>query len=210
MRTMRHFRARSFVDRGPKKSGPDIEIKTVRDLKKKEKKMRLGRLPVNLSASTLSAIKKRAMNSGKSASEIVRELVESGLNNPSGFRDGSGAGHGPETIREVVSEAVMEALKGGGSGIPPELLRYLVQDLAKTENLLRQLSLFFSPGKPKEHEERVRIARQKSNRILKNLNLNVIEDVDRPEVVPQEEAEKMLREMGIIEGDGGRKSEGEK
>jgi hypothetical protein len=95
MRTMRHFRARSFVDRGPKKSGPDIEIKTVRDLKKKEKKMRLGRLPVNLSASTLSAIKKRAMNSGKSASEIVRELVESGLNNPSGFRDGSGAGHGP-------------------------------------------------------------------------------------------------------------------
>ncbi len=172
--------------------------------------MRLGRLPVNLSASTLSAIKKRATNSGKSASEIVRELVESGLNNPSRFRDGSGAGHGPETIREAVSEAVMEALKGGGSGIPPEVLRYLVQDLAKTENLLRQLSLFFSPGKAKEHEERVRIARQKSNRILKNLNLNEIEDVDRPEVLSQEEAEKMLREMGIIEGDGGGKSEGEK
>lgn len=167
-------------------------------------------LKVYMTASTLSSIKKRAAKSGKSASEIALEWIESGLNNPSGFGDGSDAGHDPETIRnpwtidmehirEIVSEAVMNAMKGGGAGIPPETLRYLVQDLARTENLLRQLSNFFSPGKFEEHEERVRIAGKKSDRILKELNLDGIEDVDmRPmRVLSREEAEAELKAMGI-------------
>jgi hypothetical protein len=104
-----------------------------------------------------------------------------------------------EHIREIVSEAVMNAMKGGGAGIPPETLRYLVQDLARTENLLRQLSNFFSPGKFEEHEERVRLAGKKSDRILKELNLDGIEDVDRIEVreMTPEETAQMLKEMGI-------------
>ena len=107
-----------------------------------------------------------------------------------------------DEIRKAVSEAVMEGIKGGGAGIPPETLRFLVQDVAKIENLLRQLSLFFSPGKFDEHAERVRIAEQKSERILKKLKLDEVEDVDRIErkVLTKEETDQMLKEMGIVSG----------
>ena len=176
--------------------------------------MGFKRIDVRVTDSTLSTIKKRAVSEGKTASEFLRELLASVLDHPSESGYESGAKTPGEIdrngIRESVSEAVMEAMQAGGSGIPPEALRYLVQDLAKTENLLRQFSLSMATGKPKEHEERVRIAKQKSNRILKNLKLNEIEDVDRPEVTSKEEAEKMLREMGIIENTGVVKLEGEK
>lgn len=177
--------------------------------------MGFKRIDVRVTDTTLSTIKKRAVSEGKTASEFLRELLASVLDHPSESGYESGAKTPGEIdrngIRETVSEAVMEAMQaGGGSGMSPEALRYLVQDLAKTENLLRQISLSMATGKPKEHEERVRIAKQKSNRILKNLKLNEIEDVDRPEVTSKEEAEKMLMEMGIIENTGVVKSEGEK
>jgi hypothetical protein len=176
--------------------------------------MGFKRIDVRVTDSTLSTIKKRAVSEGKTVSEFLRELLASVLDHPSGSGYESGTKSPGEIdrngIRETFSEAVMEAMQAGGSGMPPEALRYLVQDLAKTENLLRQISLSMATGKPKEHEERVRIAKQKSNRILKNLKLNEIEDVDRPEVTSKEEAEKMLREMGIIENTGVVKLEGEK
>lgn len=173
--------------------------------------MSLKRLQVNLSDSTLSFLRKRGAESGKSASEIVRELVESVLDNPSGGRDESRAGSSRviemDAIREAVSEAV--AMNGGGPGVPPEALRFLIQDLAKTENLLRQISRLLSEGKTgdrardfEEHMERVRMAKQKSVRILKNLKLDEIEDVDRIEITEStpEETAQMLKEMGIETG----------
>ena len=48
---------------------------------KEGEKMRLRRLPVNLSDSTLSAINKLGVKSGKSQSEIARELIDFGLEN---------------------------------------------------------------------------------------------------------------------------------
>lgn len=175
--------------------------------------MSLKRLQVNLSDSTLSFLRKRGAESGKSASEIVRELVESVLDNPSGGRDESRAGSSRviemDAIREAVSEAVMDAMKGGETGVPPEALRFLIQDLARTENLLRQISRLLSEGKTgdrardfEEHMERVRMAKQKSVRILKNLKLDEIEDVDRIEITEStpEETAQMLKEMGIETG----------
>ena len=164
------------------------------------------RIDVRVTDSTLSAIKKRAGSEGKSASEIARGLIESALDNPSGSGDKSRTGSSRiiemDEIRKAVSEAVVEGIKGGGEGIPPETLRFLVQDVAKIENLLRQLSLFFSPGKFDEHAERVRIAEQKSERILKKLKLDEVEDVDRIErkVLTKEETDQMLKEMGIVSG----------
>lgn len=141
--------------------------------------MKLRRLPVNLSDDILILIKKRAGLEGKSASEIARELIESALDNPSGSGDESRAGSPREIDTDKIREAVMDAMKAVGHGIPPEALRYLVQDVAKIEDFSRQLSLLLSPGKLKEHEERWRIAAQKSNRILKGLKLDGIEDVDK-------------------------------
>ena len=160
-----------------------------------------------------SALRRRAAFEGRSVSEYAEDLIKSALNNPSGSWEGSAVGeHGagpPRDIdtdksREAVSEAVMEVLKAVGPGLPPKVLRYLVQDTAKTENLLRQISRLLSPGNFKEHEERVRIAEQKSERILKKLKLDAIEDVDRLEmkVLTKEESDQMLKEMGIIGEDG--------
>lgn len=118
-------------------------------------------------------VTKAASASGKSRSAFVRDLIEAGL-------EGT-------TMKESVPvsgislETVMEAVKSEGSGVPPEVLRFLVADVAKTENLLRQISLLLSPGNFKEHEERIRIAEKKSERILKSLRLSDIEDVDRIE-----------------------------
>ena len=169
--------------------------------------MGLKRIDVRVTDSTLSTVKKRAVSEGKTVSEFIREMLEFVLDNPSGSRDESGVRSswpiGMDTIPEAVSEAVMEVLKREGSGVPPEVLRYLVQDTAKTENLLRQISRLLSPGNFKEHAERVRIGEHKSGRILKNLKLDSIEDVDRIEmkVLTKEESDQMLKEMGIgVEG----------
>lgn len=168
--------------------------------------MKNSYIKVYMTTSTKEAIKNRAAKSGKPDSKIALEWIESVLNNSSESEDESRAGSSRtiemDEIRKAVSEAVMEGIKGGGAGIPPETLRFLVQDVAKIENLLRQLSLFFSPGKFDEHAERVRIAEQKSERILKKLKLDEVEDVDRIErkVLTKEETDQMLKEMGIEAG----------
>ena len=161
------------------------------------------KLIVYMEKSILSSIEKEAISEGKSKSEIAADLIGSAL----GSRSGSGGGGTQEIdtdkIRKALSEAVMDIVKSVGHGIPSDALRYLVQDLAKTENLLRQISLSLSAGNFKEHAERVRIAEHKSERILKNLKLDAIEDVDRIEmkVLTKEETDQMLKEMGIgVEG----------
>ena len=163
-------------------------------------------LKVYVTDTTLSSIKKRGAESGKSTSEIARELIEFAITNR--FEVGEGPVSEEHRAGPPRSE-VMDAMKGGGAGIPPETLRYLVQDLARTENLLRQLSRLLSEGKTgdrardfEEHMERVRMAKQKSVRILKNLKLDEIEDVDRIEITEStpEETAQMLKEMGIETG----------
>jgi hypothetical protein len=161
------------------------------------------KLIVYMEKSILSSIEKEAISEGRSKSEIAADLIASALANRSGSGGGGTPGIDTDKIREAVSEAVGEVLKLGGSGVPPEALRFLVADVAKTENLLRQISLLLSAGNFKEHAERVRIAEHKSERILKNLKLDAIEDVDRIEmkVLTKEESEQMLKEMGIgVEG----------
>ena len=170
-----------------------------------------------------STLKRRAAFEGRSVSEYAEDLIKSALNNPSETGEGSVVEEhreGPpqeidtDKIRDTVSEAVMDVMKEVGHGVPPEALRYLVQDMAKTEDLLRQISRLLSEGGSgspadnfKVHEERVRIAEQKADRILKKLNLREVEDVDRfilaehIKVSTKEETEQMLKEMGIgVEG----------
>ena len=166
-----------------------------------------------------STLKRKAAFEGRSVSEYVGDLIKSALNNPSVSEEGSAVAEhreGPpreidtDKIREAVSSAVMDVMQRGGSSVPPEALRYLVQDIAKTEDLLRQISRLLSEGGSgspadnfKVHEERVRIAEQKADRILKKLNLREVEDVDRLEthILSKEETDQMLKEMGIgVEG----------
>ena len=137
------------------------------------------KLIVYMEKSILSSIEKEAISEGKSKSEIAADLIASAL----GSRSGS---------------------ERGGSGVPPEALRFLVADVAKTADLLRQISRLLSAEKFKDHEERVRIAEKKSDRILKKLNLDAIEDVDRfvMGAMSKEETDQMLKEMGIIGEDG--------
>ena len=191
-------------------------------------------VPIRLVPELDSKLRSFAASCGKSVSEFASDLIRSGLEKCSGSgfdldpetirnavesalgnREGSapGSGTAPEidrdSIREAVSEAVMDAMKGGEPSVPPEALRFLIQDLAKTENLLRQISRLLSEGKTgdrardfEEHMERVRMAKQKSARILKNLKLDEIEDVDRIEIKEStpEETAQMLKEMGIETG----------
>ncbi len=156
-----------------------------------------------------SRLRKRAAFEGRSLSEYAEDLIKSALNNESGeggvveeHRAGPPREINTDEIREAVSGAVMDSMKAVGPGLPPEVLRYLVQDTAKTANLVRQISRILSPGNFKEHEERVRIAEHKSERILKNLRLDAIEDVDRVErkILTKEESEQLLKEMGIGAG----------
>ena len=176
-----------------------MDFKDQRSSGTKEKKMGKTKLIVYMEKSMLSSIEKEAISEGKSKSEIASDLIGSALESRSGSGAGSTPGSDTDKIREAVSEAVMDLVKSVGHGIPPETLRFLIADVAKTENLLRQISLFLSPGNFKEHEERIRIAKHKSERILKKLKLDAVEDVDRIEIrhVEGEEAAQMLREMGI-------------
>ena len=149
-------------------------------------------LKIYLKDSTLkNAVKKRAAELGKSISETGKELIESALTGASTRESLPVTGIGPVSVAEPP--------KRNEWNVPPEVLRYLVQDLAKTENLLRQISRLLSPESFKAHEERVRIAEQKAERILKSLDLDGLEDVDRLEIRTStpEETESILREIGI-------------
>lgn len=161
------------------------------------------KLIVYMEKSILSSIEKEAISEGRSKSEIAADLIGSAL----GSRSGSGGGGTQEIdtdkIREAFSETIREVLPREGSGVSQEALRLLIEKVSQTENLLRQISLFLSPGDFKKHAERVRISEQTSERILKKLKLDAIEDVDRIEmkVLTKEETDQMLKEMGIgVEG----------
>lgn len=176
--------------------------------------MGFKRIDVRVTDSTLSSLKKRAVSEGKSASGIARLLIETGLENrlekvgggEGDVLEGTPSGRprreiDADKIRDAVSEAVREVLS-------PELLRYLVQDTAKTENLLRQISLLISEKEPgsraknfEVHAERVRNAKQKADRILKKLSLEGIGDADedeKPRELTKEETEEMLRREGLL------------
>ena len=158
---------------------------------KKEKKMRIQ---VNITKEIFAAIKKREVALGKSRSSAAAELIVAGL--------AHFAAPVPETIKEsdsvsgIAPEAVAELLNRERSGLSPEALRYQVQNLAKIENLLRQISRLLSPGNAKEHMERVRVAEGKAQRILKKLKMDAIEDVDRMEMEVLTEGE-MLKDLGL-------------
>ena len=122
------------------------------------------RMDLRVSDSTLSAIKKRAVAEGISTSEIARRVLEAAFDNPEGEKVGSGSGGEPEAIRKVVEELLgpdfakrmellvpdwmvtLEDMNLGspparprfesGTGIPPEVVRYLVETLAHLYNLV--------------------------------------------------------------------------
>ena len=93
------------------------------------------KLIVYMEKSILSSIEKEAISEGKSKSEIAADLIGSALGSRSGSGGGGTPGIDPDKIRNTVSEAVMEVLKRGGFGVPPEALRFLVADVARTEQL---------------------------------------------------------------------------
>lgn len=135
------------------------------------------RMDLRVSDSTLSAIKKRAVAEGTSASEIARRALDAAFDNPEGDKVGTGFGVESETIRKVVEELLgtdfavrmkilvpewkvtladmdfpsSPGLPGSesGPGIPPEIVRYLVETLGRSHNLLdKVLSHLHVPGIP--------------------------------------------------------------
>jgi len=181
------------MDRGLQKSGQDTGVSKLVDLKNKEKKMSFGRLPVNLSDSTLSAIKKRAFSEGKSASEIARELIESGLENRPGG-EGSGSGLDLESLRPIVlsesKKAIWEVREEDGNtkelmkelglsespdcvlGLSPEIVRYLVLTLGRLHSLsTKVLSHLPIPGVPDgERKDWLIMEPVEAQEVLKKLN----------------------------------------
>ena len=160
----------------------------------------MKRIQVNVTNELFAAIKKREVALGKSRSSATAELIEAGLN--CFFSPVSGSMKESVPVSGIAPEAVAELLNRERSGLSPEALRYQVQNLAKIENLLRQISRLLSPGNAKEHMERVRVAEGKAQRILKKLKMDAIEDVDRVErkILTKEESEQLLKEMGIGAG----------
>ena len=145
--------------------------------------MKTYTLKVYASNSLAQKLKKIAALRGKSVSETAAEMIDIGLNLPeSSTTEGSTVG------------SVSFGEHPSASGLSPEIVRYQVQNLAKIENLLRQISRLLSPGNAKEHIERVRVAEGKAKRILKKLKMDAIEDVDRieMEVLTEEEMFKDL------------------
>ena len=157
----------------------------------------MKRIQVNVTNELFAAIKKREVALGKSRSSATAELIEAGLN--CFFSPVSGSMKESVPVSGIAPEAVTELQNRERSGVSLEALRYQVQNSAKIENLLRQISRLLSPGNFKEHEERVRIAEQKAKRILKKLKMDAIEDVDQieMEVLTQEESEQMLKDLGL-------------
>ena len=116
------------------------------------------RMDLRIPDSTLSAIKKRAVAEGTSASEIARRALEAAFDNPGESGTGTGSGVESGTIRKVVEELLkplmvrMEILvpewkvtladmdlpwspglpgSENGPGISPEIVRYMVEILAR-------------------------------------------------------------------------------
>jgi hypothetical protein len=132
--------------------------------------MGFKRIDVRVTDEALSAIKKRAGSGGKSASKIVRELIESALAHPSGSGEVAILGRGPgmdlemlktaigqerseheETQRELAEMGLLPD-SPNGSGISPRIIKFQVEALMKTYELLRKMSLFLEPD---EHSKRI-------------------------------------------------------
>ena len=122
---------------------------------------------VSLKTSTLSNIKKRAVAEGTFATEIMRRALEAAFDNPEVSLVGPRPGAEPETIRKVVEELLgpdfavrmellvpqwmvdLKDMKLGspparpecksGTGIPPEVVRYLVETQAHLYNLVKKV-----------------------------------------------------------------------
>lgn len=147
------------------------------------------RMDLRVSDSTISAIKKRAFSEGKSASKIVRELIESALARTSGSSELAVLGGGPGMDLEILKKAIGEerdehektrselAAMGllpdsqNGSGLSPQMIKFQVETLTKTYELLRKVSLHLSQENTKDHEDRVKYAEAMAMETVKNLNL---------------------------------------
>ena len=58
-----------------------------------------------------------------------------------------------------------------GSGVSPQIIRFQVETLTKTYELLRKVSLHLSQENTKDHEDRVKYAEAMAMETVKNLNL---------------------------------------
>ncbi|MHB8370636.1 MAG: hypothetical protein ACYDBP_13290 [Leptospirales bacterium] len=127
------------------------------------------RMDVRVTDKTLSAVKKRAVSEGKSASEIARELIEVGLENRTGGEvalSGRGPGMDLEMLKTAIDqerseykETQRELARMGllpdapdESGLSPRIIKFQVEALIKTYELLRKMSLFLEPD---EHKKRI-------------------------------------------------------
>jgi len=148
--------------------------------------MRRRELKVYMPDEILSAIKKRAGSGGKSASEIARELIESALAHPSASGEVALSGRGPGMDLEMLKTAIgqerseheetqRELAKMGllpdspnGSGISPRIIKFQVETLTNTYELLRKLDLALEPDK---HMDRVTYAEGRAAETVTTLNL---------------------------------------
>ncbi|MDA8150391.1 MAG: hypothetical protein M0041_04540 [Nitrospiraceae bacterium] len=151
--------------------------------------MSFRRLQVNLPQEILSEIKKRAFSEGISESKIAWKLIEIGLTAQPGSSElavlGGGAGMDLEMLKKAIGEerdehektrselAAMGLLPDppNGSGLSPQMIKFQVETLTKTYELLRKVSLHLSQENTKEHEDRLKYAEAMAMEIVKNLNL---------------------------------------
>ncbi len=155
------------------------------------------RMDLRIPDSTLSAIKKRAVAEGTSASEIARRVLEAAFDNPAGTGEGAGSrelavlGGGSPMDLEMLKKAIGEerdeyektrselAEMGllpdppNGSGIPAEIVRYMVEILARlnylSDKVLNHVSI---PGVTEgELKDWLKILPPEEEEILKNLKI---------------------------------------
>ena len=147
------------------------------------------RMDLRVSDSTISAIKKRAFSEGISESKIAWKLIEIGLTAQPGSSELAVLGGGPGMDLEMLKKAIGEerdehekirselAAMGllpdsqNGSGLSPQMIKFQVETLTKTYELLRKVSLHLSQENTKDHEDRVKYAEAMAMETVKNLNL---------------------------------------
>ena len=150
------------------------------------------KLIVYMTDSTLSSIKKRAFTEGTSASEIARRVLEAAFDNQSGAREGTGSVIEHETLRKLavkmdhlvpdwkidLADMDLELDRGlsvseSGPGVPPEVVRYLVETLGRLHSLSSKvLSHLPIPGVPDgEREDWLKMEPIEAQEVLKKLNI---------------------------------------
>ncbi len=150
---------------------------------------------MNLPQETLSEVKKRAMSEGISESKIACKLIEIGLATQ------PGSGVEAETIRKVVGELLeplavrlkiavpewkvtladmdlpgMDGFSGSesGSGIPPEIVRYLVETLGRFHFFMKTIHPHLShiPGVTEgELKDWLVVVPKEAEEVLKTLKI---------------------------------------